>query len=653
MTKVRSENLNHAGMIKGNKMESGTTGPEKRRTGMETQRLEPMQAPSLLRAGEVLQGRYRIERVLGAGGMSTVYLALDLRFSQVRRLCAIKEMISHIPDPRMRALAQQSFEREAALLATLSHPAIPKIYDYFVEGERSYLVMEYIPGQDLETLLRRTEGMLPVEEVVNWAVQICDVLHYLHSQQPPIIFRDLKPSNIMVDPYGRVFLVDFGIAKVFQAGQRGTMIGTEGYSPPEQYRGVADPRTDIYALGATLHHLLTRQDPRLEPPFSFHERPIRRVNPAVPEALAQVVMRALEYDPERRFQSALEMKQALLAAIGMRVPTRPMAPQEAPSGSAPYRVKWVFACEDEIRSRPVVADGIVFVTSYDHNVYALSAEDGKLLWKFATGGGIGGAVAVARDRVVVGSLDHRLYALHAKSGELLWALELGGPIYTTPRIAAGLVFLGADDGVFYAVDLDTGRVVWKMPVSAPIRSSAGLCKETLVVGGEDGGVYALDLQGRLRWQFVARRGVTASPWVDEELVVVGSWDWHVYALDARTGWAIWRFRTGKPVLSSPVVSEGVIYVGSADGFLYALNARTGNPIWRFQTGGQVNAPPLVLEGQVLVGATDGRVYAVDARTGNALWSFQAGGPIVSAPDWWEGILYVTSMDYRVYAISLG
>ncbi|MCX7690659.1 PQQ-binding-like beta-propeller repeat protein [Thermoflexus sp.] len=620
---------------------------------METQRLDPMQTSSLLRVGEVLQGRYRIERVLGAGGMSTVYLALDLRFSQVRRLCAIKEMISHIPDPRMRALAQQSFEREAALLATLSHPAIPKIYDYFVEGERSYLVMEYIPGQDLEMLLRRTEGMLSVEEVVNWAVQICDVLHYLHSQQPPIIFRDLKPSNIMVDPYGRVFLVDFGIAKVFQAGQRGTMIGTEGYSPPEQYRGVVDPRTDLYALGATLHHLLTRQDPRLEPPFSFHERPIRRINPAVPEALAQVVMRALEYDPERRFQSALEMKQALLAAMGMRTPVRPTAHREAPSGSTPYRVKWAFACEDEIRSRPVVADGVVFVTSYDHNVYALSAKDGKLLWKFATDGGIGGAVAVVQDRVVVGSLDHRLYVLHAREGKLLWTLELGGPIYTTPRISAGLIFLGADDGVFYAVDLNTGRVVWKMPVSAPIRSSAGLYGETVVVGSEDGGVYALDFQGHLRWQFVARRGVTASPWVDEELVVVGSWDWHVYALDARTGWAIWRFRTGKPVLSSPVVSEGVIYVGSADGFLYALNARTGNPIWRFQAGGQVNAPPLALEGRVLVGATDGRLYAVDARTGNALWSFQAGGPIVSAPAWWEGMLYVTSMDYRVYALSLG
>ena len=630
-------------------MAPGIPDPGKR--GMETQKLDPTQMPTLLKPGEVLQGRYRIERVLGAGGMSTVYLALDLRFPSVRRLCALKEMISHIPDPRMRALAQQSFEREAAMLATLSHPAIPKIYDYFTEGERHYLVMEYIPGEDLETRLRRTEGMLPVEEVVSWAVQICDVLHYLHSQQPPIIFRDLKPSNIMVDPYGRVFLVDFGIAKVFQAGQRGTMIGTEGYSPPEQYRGIADPRTDIYALGATLHHLLTRQDPRLEPPFSFHERPIRRVNPAVPEALAQVIMRALEYDPDRRFQSAMEMKQALLAAMGMPAASRSPAIPSVRASSTPYRVKWIFACEDEIRSRPVAAEGMLFVTSYDHNVYALSAEDGKLRWKFAAEGGIGGAVAVAGDRLVVGSLDRRLYALRIRDGQLLWTMEAGGPIYTTPRIVAGVVFFGADDGFFYAVDLETGRVLWRVDLAAPIRSSAGFYGETLVVGVEDGGVYALDMRGNIRWQFTARRGVTASPWIDAELAVVGSWDWHVYALDARTGWAIWRFRTGRPVLSSPVAAEGVIYVGSADGFLYALNARTGNPNWRFQTGGQVNAPPLLLEGQVLVGSTDGRLYAVDARTGNALWSFQTDGPIVSAPEWWEGTLYVTSMDHRVYALS--
>ncbi|MCS7251410.1 MAG: serine/threonine-protein kinase [Anaerolineae bacterium] len=621
---------------------------------METQRLDSQQTPTLLKENDVLQGRYRIERVLGTGGMSTVYLALDLRFSPVRRLCAIKEMISHIPDPQMRALARQSFEREAALLATLSHPSIPKIYDYFVEGERSYLVMEYIPGQDLETLLRCTDGMLPVEEVVNWAVQICDVLHHLHSQQPPIIFRDLKPSNIILDPHGRIFLVDFGIAKVFQAGQRGTMIGTEGYSPPEQYRGIVDPRTDLYALGATLHHLLTRQDPRLEPPFSFHERPIRRANPTVPEPLVQVIMRALEYDPERRFQSALEMKQALLAAMGKRMlnVSVSMTQPDVLPGSAPYRAKWVFTCEDEIRSRPVVADGIVFVTSYDHNVYALSAKDGKLLWKFATGGGIGGAVAVAQNRVVVGSMDHRVYALRVESGELLWTRELGGPIYTTPRIASGMVFLGADDGMFYGLDLSSGRIVWKISFGAPIRSSAGLHKETIVVGCEDGGVYALDFQGRLRWQFAARRGVTASPWVDEELAVIGSWDWHVYALDSRTGWAIWRFRTGKPVLSSPVVSDGVIYVGSADGFLYALNARTGNPIWRFQADGQVNAPPLVLEGRVLVGVTDGRLCALDARNGKLLWSFQTGGSIVSAPDWRDGVLYVTSMDCHVYALSM-
>ena len=249
--------------------------------------------------------------ILGLGGMSAVYQARDRRFPGVMKLCAVKEMKSHSLDPQMRQIAIQNFEREANILATLSHPAIPKVYDYFSEEARSYLVMEFIEGRDLEAVLGEMTGFLPQEQVLEWSIQLCDVLQFLHDHNPAIIFRDMKPSNIMLDKHGRLRLIDFGIAKNFQPGQKGTMIGTEGYSPPEQYRGIADQRTDIYALGATLHHVLTRQDPRVEPPFSFHERPIQSANPAVTSEFAQIIMRALEYEPDRRWPSAEEMKRAL------------------------------------------------------------------------------------------------------------------------------------------------------------------------------------------------------------------------------------------------------------------------------------------------------------------------------------------------------
>ena len=151
------------------------------------------------------------------------------------------------------------------MLATLNHPCIPRIYDYFTQDDRSYLVLEFIHGKDLEAIIADNNGFLAEEQVLGWGLALCDVLAFLHSHKPdPIIFRDMKPSNVMINHNGELILVDFGIAKAFQVGSKGTMIGTEGYSPPEQYRGEATPLADVYSLGATLHHALTRRDPRLE-----------------------------------------------------------------------------------------------------------------------------------------------------------------------------------------------------------------------------------------------------------------------------------------------------------------------------------------------------------------------------------------------------
>nr|MBN1229624.1 serine/threonine protein kinase [Anaerolineae bacterium] len=252
----------------------------------ETKHIESSDPKSLavpdgsLQPGQVLQSRYRILGIIGMGGMGAVYQARDLHFPTVPKLVAIKEMINLAKDQQLREQTLKNFEREAEILATLAHPAIPQIYDFFSYGDRAYLVMEFIQGKDLEAILHSTESFLPTEQIRLWGVEICDVLFYLHNHVPdPIIFRDMKPSNVMVDHHKHIRLIDFGIAKTFQMGQPGTMIGTDGYAAPEQYKGLASPSADIYALGATLHHMLTRKDPRLEPPFSFHKRLIRDYNP--------------------------------------------------------------------------------------------------------------------------------------------------------------------------------------------------------------------------------------------------------------------------------------------------------------------------------------------------------------------------------------
>jgi len=604
--------------------------------------------------GTELQGRYEIIRTVAIGGMGTIYQARDKRFTKVARLCAVKEMINSAPDPHLRELSISNFEREANILATLNHPAIPKIFDCFSEGNRSYLVLEFVEGQNLESLLQRTASFLPAEQVISWAIQTCDVLSYIHDHKPnPIIFRDLKPSNIMLNNQDRIVLIDFGIAKVFQIGQKGTMIGTEGYSPPEQYKGIADPRGDIYALGATMHHLLTKRDPRLEPPFTFHESPLRSLNPEVSERLEAVVMKALQYEIEDRYSSAEEMKlalQTLLIARGDSSFTPGTAAFVSGQGVLPV---WEFACEDEVRSSPTVAGGIVYIGAYDNNLYALDAKTGQFVWKYATEGGIASSPFVWQDTVLVGSEDRVLYAIKAGTGGLIWTCPTGERIRSSPRVEYNQVFFGSDDGYLYAVSAQSGRATWKFQALRPIRSSPVIEGDVVYFGSDDSHVYALDIQnGNLKWKFRANRGITSSPAVDEGLVFVGSTDWNVYALDARTGWAVWRCRTNNAVISSPTISEGCLYIGSVDGSLYVIEVKSGRVIWKFAAEGQITSSPAVAEGAVYFGSVDEHVYSVDVKTGKLRWSFKTGGPVPSSPFVADGIVYIGSTDNKVYALPI-
>jgi outer membrane protein assembly factor BamB/tRNA A-37 threonylcarbamoyl transferase component Bud32 len=612
----------------------------------------PAEVGPQLPAGHLLQSRYRILRTLGAGGMSTVYQAQDLRFSKVTRLCVVKEMLNTAADPHVRQIIRTNFEREANILATLSHPSIVQVFDYFSEGNRSYLVLEYVQGRNLEELLNTTEGFLPEPQVVRWAAQICDVLTYLHSFEPrPIIFRDVKPSNIMLDDHGRIRLVDFGIARIFQSGHKGTMIGTEGYSPPEQYQGIAEPRVDIYALGATLHHLLSKQNPQLEPPFSFADRPIHASNPTVSRELTHIIDRALQYDPNRRFGSAEEMKRALLSLPSAHAPAALPTIDAPASISADTLALWRFRCEDQVRSSPALHDAVVYVGAYDYNLYAIAAADGKFIWKYPTEGGIGSSPCVHEGLVFFGSADRLLYAVNAQTGRIHWTCPTQGSVWSSPRAAFGHVFFGSDDHHLYAANLHSGRVAWKFEMDGQVRSSPAVGNDAIYVGCESGGgVYAVDTGGKLRWRFRARRGVTSSPAIAHGNIYVGCRDWHIYALDIRSGWSVWRYRTSGPVVSSPACSEDLVFIGSTDGQLYALDAQTGRVVWRFATGNQLTSSPAVANGAVYIGSVDHAVYCLDAPTGNLLWRFQTDGPVTSSPTVGDGVVYIGSDDCYLYAL---
>jgi serine/threonine-protein kinase len=273
---------------------------------------------SQLEPGTLLYSRYEIVKRIGGGGMGAVYYAKDKNLGDAPR--AVKEMIQSHLDESQQEKAVADFRRESMLLAALEHPSIPTIYDYFYDetASRFYLVMKYISGGDCLARLRNAPGGRMDELTVSdWGAQAADVLEYLHNQRPPIIYRDLKPANLMIDGNnGRVMLIDFGIARWVAPQEKGvTAVGTMGYAPPELFSGKAESRTDIYGLGATMFHLLTGSDPQDNPLliFDFTKNPTpRQINPAISNEMEWILMRAVEYEPERRFRSAADMRDTLI-----------------------------------------------------------------------------------------------------------------------------------------------------------------------------------------------------------------------------------------------------------------------------------------------------------------------------------------------------
>src|SRR6266436_3762564 len=264
----------------------------------------------LLVYNHLLKQRYRIINPVGQGGFGAVYKAADLQFGN--RLVAIKEMSQSSLSSQELVEATEAFKREALLLAGLTHPNLPRIYEQFTDMGRWYLVMDFIEGETLEEHLDKLkDGKLPVEKVLEIGIQLCNVLEYLHMRQPPFIFRDLKPANVMLTIHGHVYLIDFGIARHFKPGQAKdtTALGSTGYAAPEQYgKAQTTPRADIYALGATLHQLLSGKDPS-DTPFQFAS--LQLLSHPVLARLEKLILQMVQMDASKRPANIAVIKQEL------------------------------------------------------------------------------------------------------------------------------------------------------------------------------------------------------------------------------------------------------------------------------------------------------------------------------------------------------
>ncbi len=271
------------------------------------------QPTGLLPTNRNLFDRYVVIRLLAQGGQSAVYLVQDALSDGAYR--AVKEMSESSLGPTEREQAINDFNREALMLSRLNHPALAKVYETFVEGQKHYLVMEYVGGHNLEDELISKGRPLEWQRVLGWGIALCDVLAYVHAQEPPIIYRDLKPANVMLTADGAIKLIDFGIARWLHPmrARDTTQLGTDGYAPLEQYSSRSEPRSDLYALGASLYHLLTGRVPEAAPGrIAGHPLvAIRAINPQVPENVERVIMRALQLQARDRFETAAQMRDAL------------------------------------------------------------------------------------------------------------------------------------------------------------------------------------------------------------------------------------------------------------------------------------------------------------------------------------------------------
>ncbi len=606
-----------------------------------------------LKKGTRLLDRYLIQNTVGISHASTVYQARDLHFPTVQKMVVVKEYRNPSPDPQIRQTNIETFERKANLLATLSHPGLPGILDYFTQERHSFLVMEFIQGKTLADIIDESDGPISPDQVILWSIALCEVLQYLHSHQPqPIIVRGLNPDHIMLDVHNNVIITNFGITQIFQVNNDTGNNHAQNTLSAESATNQGAIVDDIYALGKTMFWLLTGGKPEREVRSSLSEGAIHVMNPEISIGLENVILKAMQANPLQRYQSAEEMKTALLEVIG-RSESRHLSPQidqVSPMAEEAVQPKWVFSCTDEIRGTACYSKGVIYFGSYDQHLYAVNAASGKLIWKYQTDGGIVSRPAVSEDAVFVGSEDNRLHVVSSRSGSLMWTYYTKGPIRSSPYLAHGHVFIGSDDFSIHAININGGRGIWQIDTIAEVRSTPFVTQDEIYSGNESGEFYCIDFRGGIKWRYKTKRAVTSSATVADGMVIFCSLDSYIHALDAKSGYLIWRFKMDKGSISSPCVKDGLVYTGSIDGNIYCIKIDNAKEVWRFQTEHQVTGSPIVLDDALYCGSVDGNLYCLDNQTGHLRWKFKTDRPITATPVAGNEAIFIGSTNNQFYAI---
>ena len=543
---------------------------------------------------------YIIVEQVGAGGYGAVYKALD---TKLKRAVAIKEMSQSQFSPQQLVEAQENFEQEARMLATLNHPNLPHIYEQLNEAGRSYLVMDFIEGNTLEHIQDKASGnCLAVDEVLRIGIKLCNVLAYLHSRQPPIIFRDLKPANIMITADNHLFLIDFGIARHFKQGQsKDTQaLGSPGYAAPEQFgKSQTTPCSDIYSLGATLHHLLTGKHPA---DTLFHFGPLNLGTHSALNELDHLIMQMVEVDADKRLDSVQLIKQ-LLQQIAAALKKGQSLTQ-------------------------AVSQGTLLVNYQEH-----TAEVGSVVW--ATNGKL---IASASD-------DKTVHIWNADSGKQLFVYKNHGSIIRTLDWSPNFrrIVTGGMDKVVQVWDATSGgnvllyqeHLLW---VRAVAWSPDG---KYIASGGDDNEVHIWDATTGKRIKIFRDHidsvcVVTWSP--DSRRVAAGSDDESIRVWEVASGKCV-IYKAHENVVRAIAWSPDGNYIASGDwdGFVHIWEAGTASHLLTYQGHSSiVNAVvwcPLPGNSMLASASRDATVHIWDGVTGDASFVYRGHTDSVSTLSW--------------------
>ena len=549
-----------------------------------------------LSVGQRLHDRYQITRIIGRGGQCLVYLAYDLHQGKD---VVIKELLSSDGSVSDEIKELELFRGEYRILSQLDYTSLPKAYDFFVEGSKYFISVEYIEGQNLEDVIKKSREPLYEEIVINWARQLAEILIYFYNLKPfPLVLRDIKPSNIIITPQGHIKPVDFTIAKFLKEEKEDTLkMGSPGYAPREQYLGQSDTRSDIYSFGATMYYLLTKYDPAEHP---FHFPPVETLNPEVSQELSSLIHRTLRDKPEERFQSPLELLEELdkisakyinktsgdeteylegekyfaIKAWRLALKYYRKSLEKNPNnskyhfrtGECLYNLGDIFSACEEVNSVPFLFPDVnplqveLWKDFYDDLKRKISSS-----WP--------GEYRDSKNTNNQSSLeDISTTPVFSKS------ISLTEKSVHRPIIYEGIVYIVLYQKGLASFDLLSGEMKWLFKHMANM-SVPFVAKDRIVFGSDDTFIYCLSLEdGRELWKFKTPGPVTLSPEIKEGYVYFISDYKNIYAIDMEDGKELWSLQTKKPVHRMAVNNDLIICLSSYE-YICTIDYMTGKLIW--------------------------------------------------------------------------